>query len=232
MTEFYTDAVKELKNIYDNLNKDYYENNLPEVVITIQSSPKGRAYGWYSKDRWGVSGDRETGFDEINISAEYLSRPIENIISTLQHEMVHLYCEINEIKDTSNNNVYHNKRFKEEAERRGLSIEKAQTIGWSVTTPTEDFKSYIHTLNINEDNFKFFRKSSYYIPVSIAGNNANGEEGDGDNNDGNDGDNVKEPKKKSTKYTCPNCGIEVRGFIGLHIKCCDCDCDMVAKKQS
>ena len=38
MTEFYTDAVKELKNIYDNLNRKYYDNELPEVVITIQSS--------------------------------------------------------------------------------------------------------------------------------------------------------------------------------------------------
>ena len=125
MTEFYTKAVTELKNIYDNLNRDYYEDKLPEVVITIQSSPKGKAYGWYAKDRWGVETDKEKAFDEINISAEYLSRPIENIISTMQHEMVHLYCAMNDIKDTSNNNVYHNKKFKEEAEQRGLSIEKA-----------------------------------------------------------------------------------------------------------
>ena len=231
MTEFYTNAVSELKNIYDNLNKDYYDGELPEVVITIQSSSNRRAYGWFAKDRWGIMGDREKGFDEINISAEYLSRPIENIISTLQHEMVHLYCEVNEIKDTSNNNVYHNKRFKEEAEKRGLSIEKAQTIGWSVTTPTKDFKGYINALNINEDNFKFFRRSPYFIPMSISGGDAEGNEGE--DNGENEGDNkVAEPKKKSTKYTCPTCGIEVRGFIGLHIKCCDCDCEMVAKKQS
>jgi hypothetical protein len=230
MTEFYTDAVKELKYIYDSLNKDYYDGSLPEVVITIQSSPKGKAYGWYSKDRWGASDNSDIMFDEINISAEYLSRPIEEIASTMNHECVHLDCVIKGIKDTSNNNVYHNKRFKEEAEKRGLIISKAQTIGWSVTTPSEEFKTYIKSLDINEDSFKFFRKSSYYIPVNIAGSNA--DNGDSIEDDGENNGETKEPKKKSTKYTCPNCGIEVRGFIGLHIKCCDCDCDMIAKKQS
>ena len=92
MTNFYTSAVKELRRIYDALNKEYYNNKLPEVVITIQSSPKGKSYGWFAKDRWGVENDDDNMFDEINISAEYLSRPLENICGTLQHEMVHLYC--------------------------------------------------------------------------------------------------------------------------------------------
>ena len=206
MTEFYTNAVKELKNIYDNLNRDYYDNKLPEVVITIQSSPKGKAYGWYAKDRWGVETDKEKAFDEINISAEYLSRPIENIVSTMQHEMVHLYCAINEIKDTSNNNVYHNKKFKQEAEDRDLIIEKEQTIGWSVTIPSEKFIAYIKGLNINEDSFKFFRK----IPMGK-------------------GETKKKTTKKTTKYTCPCCEISVRGEPDLEIECKKCGVIMESK---
>lgn len=205
MTEFYTKAVAELKNIYDNLNRDYYEGKLPEVVITIQSSPKGKAYGWYAKDRWGIETDKEKAFDEINISAEYLSRPIENIVSTLQHEMVHLYCAMNDIKDTSNNNVYHNKKFKEEAEQRGLSIEKAQTIGWSVTTPTEEFIKYIKGLSVDEDAFKFFRK----MPLGK--------------------EKTKKTAKKTTKYTCPCCEVSVRGEPDLEIECKKCGVLMESK---
>lgn len=205
MTEFYTNAVTELKNIYDNLNRDYYEDKLPEVVITIQSSPKGKAYGWYAKDRWGVETDKEKAFDEINISAEYLSRPIENIVSTMQHEMVHLYCAMNDIKDTSNNNVYHNKKFKEEAEQRGLSIEKAQTIGWSVTTPTEEFIEYIKDLSISEDAFRFFRK----MPLGK--------------------EKTKKTAKKTTKYTCPCCEVSVRGEPDLEIECKKCGVLMESK---
>ena len=205
MTEFYTKAVTELKNIYDNLNRDYYEDKLPEVVITIQSSPKGKAYGWYAKDRWGVETDKEKAFDEINISAEYLSRPIENIVSTMQHEMVHLYCAMNDIKDTSNNNVYHNKKFKDEAEKRDLSIEKAQTIGYSVTTPTEQFIEYIKGLQIEDDAFKFFRK----MPLGK--------------------EKVKKTAKKTTKYTCSCCEASVRGEPDLEIECKKCGVLMESK---
>ncbi len=39
-----------------------------------------------------------------SISAQSIySRPIESVLATLLHEMVHLYCMINGIKDTSNN---------------------------------------------------------------------------------------------------------------------------------
>lgn len=208
MTEFYTKAVSELREIYNHLNRDYYDNELPEVVITVQSSPKGKAYGWFAKDRWGVE-SAENVFDEINISAEYLSRPLANLCATLQHEMVHLYCDKNDIKDTSNRNVYHNKRFKEEAEKRDLIIEKAQTIGWSVTTPTEQFIEYVNGLAINEDNFKFFRK----MPHAIQ----------------NDGEKDKEPKQKTVKYTCPTCGASVRGEVGLEIECKKCNEVMESK---
>ena len=75
----------------------------------------------------------------MNLGAEYLSRPIEHVLATLMHEMVHIYCMENGIKDTSNAGRYHNKSFKAEAERRGLKISKAGYIGWSVTEPTEEF---------------------------------------------------------------------------------------------
>lgn len=213
MTTFYTSAVKELRRIYDALNKQYYNNELPEVVITIQSSPKGKAYGWFARDRWGVENDEQKMFNEINILAEYLSRPLENICGTLQHEMTHLYCYLNDIKDTSNNHTYHNKRFKEEAEKRGLSIEKAKTIGYSVTTPTEEFIAYINGLGVDENNFKFFRKMPMMVSVGLSGN--------GDSTD--EGGEETEPKKKSTKYTCPCCGASVRGEVGLEIECKKCN---------
>lgn len=103
---FYVNAIKELQKIYKALNEKYYDNTLPDIVITIQSSPK--TYGHYAKEHWGKEGI-ENKYDEINISAEHLSRPLENLGATLNHECIHLWCAINGIKDTSNNNVYHNK---------------------------------------------------------------------------------------------------------------------------
>ena len=51
---------------------------------------------------------------EINLGAESLKRSVPEIVATLLHEMVHYYCHVNGIQDTSN--TYHNKRFKEECE--------------------------------------------------------------------------------------------------------------------
>ena len=108
-----------LENAYDILNDKYFESSLSKVVITVQSSPK--AYGHYTTyEAWT---DSNSGFKEINISAENLDRPIENIIATLIHEMVHHFCSIKGIQDCSRGGTYHNKRFREQAEKRGLKID-------------------------------------------------------------------------------------------------------------
>lgn len=79
-----------LENAYDILNAKYFEGELSKVVITVQSSP--RAYGHYTTyEAWT---DSNSGFKEINISAENLDRPIENIIATLIHEMCNMFFAV------------------------------------------------------------------------------------------------------------------------------------------
>ena len=78
-------------------------------------------------------------------------------MGTLMHEMVHYYCQLNGIADVSQNGRYHNKKFKEEAEKRGLVISWGQYIGWSITKPDESFirmleeNSIEKPLDINRD---------------------------------------------------------------------------------
>ena len=117
-TGAYSEHNEFLERAYRILNKVYFEDKLPEAVITIQSSQ--RAYGHITVGK--VWQDNWDSYHEINISAEYLNRPVENIIATLLHECCHLYAMENNIKDTSNNYRYHNKRFKEIAEKRDLKI--------------------------------------------------------------------------------------------------------------
>ena len=88
---------------FDVLNRVYFNAELPKVMITIQSRPK--AYGYITCNE--VWTDTDRSYYEINITAEYLNRPIENVLATLQHEMVHLYCMVNGIQDTSKAGRYH-----------------------------------------------------------------------------------------------------------------------------
>ena len=203
------------------LNKVYFNNELPEAVITIQSSQ--RAYGHITvgeiwRDEWD-------SYHEINISAEYLNRPIENIISTLLHEMCHLYAMENNIKETSNNGRYHNKRFKEIAEARDLKISHARYIGWSVTEPTEKLKSTIKEYHL-DSKIEYVRMGGY---AGTGGNN------DGDGNgglSGAGGQAGRAPKKKSStrKYFCPCCKNSVRATKDVNIMCMDCQMQMIKQE--
>ena len=194
---------------FDVLNEVYFENNLLPIVISIMSSP--RTNGHYTVGReWRVGEER---LNEINISAEHLDRPIENVMATLCHEMVHYYCACNGISDTSQNGRYHNKHFKEEAEKRGLSISYAKGIGWSVTEPTPEFCEVLlgngieKPLDINRDGCL-----SIGIWTGLKGIGGTGGYTDGQG----------KPKSSTRKYMCPGCGNSFRATKDINVMCMDC----------
>ena len=119
----YNRAAGYLNKIFDLLNETYFESTLSRPTITIQSTPK--AYGHFSlrEDTW-VS--KLGGTHEINIGAGTLARPIEEVAATLLHEMVHYFNYEHGVQDCSRGNTYHNKRFKEAAESRGLIVDHSE----------------------------------------------------------------------------------------------------------
>ena len=201
---------------FEVLNKVYFGSALPPLVITIINS-KG-AYGHFTVGKvWRAESEH---LHEINISAEHLYRPIENIMATLLHEMVHYYCQLNNIADTSKNGRYHNKNFKREAELRGLSISYEKYIGYSVTKPTQAFVTVLKThgiekpLDINRDgeqiDFTNFINGLGGIDgiVGITG-----------------GDLGTDNKKKTStrKYQCPCCGNSFRATKDIRVLCMECN---------
>ena len=203
-----TQMLSELYRIYDALNEHYWESSLPPVFITIVPG-KGKTksvYGTFTPESWAKNEGTEIDENgnettktsdihhEIAISAEYFTRPIPNWCATLQHEMVHLYCKINEIEDTSNNGTYHNKQFKVEAEKHGLIIEKADIVGWSITTPGSDFIDFINSLKIDEDTFSYFRQTRLALSKTT-------------------------PKKR---FVCPLCGLQAQAKKTAMLICGEC----------
>lgn len=195
-----------LEYAYDVINAHYFNNELTKVVITVQSSR--RSYGHYTTyDAWT---DKSKGYREINISAETLDRPIENVISTLTHECVHHYCNQNNIKDVSRNGTYHNKLFKEQAELRGLLISYDSKIGYSITQPSPDLIQFISDMGWKDIDLS--RKGEWDVSPSGSGP---------------DGGSATGKKKSSTrKYLCPECGCSVRATKEVHIACLDCSAVM------
>lgn len=207
---------------FEVLNRVYFNGELPPIMITIMSSPRTNGHFTVGK----VWRAEEGHYNEINISAEHLDRPIENIMATLTHEMVHYYCQLNGIADVSKGGRYHNKNFKREAELRGLSISYAKYIGYSVTEPTPEFIQVIKDNGI-EKPIDINRDGELWLGgLGIGGANGNGNGGD----TGAAGVDGKAAKKKTStrKYICSGgCGCSFRATKELRVMCMDCIAEYV-----
>lgn len=111
---------------------------IPDTVVVIGASGatrQGQKHGHFAPKSWKLKdGKKDELYGEIFLSGESLERGGADTLGTILHELAHAYCHAKEIKDTSNGNRYHNTKFKEVAEDFGLEINKAETIGWSVTS--------------------------------------------------------------------------------------------------
>ncbi len=195
-----------LVKVFKLINEEYFGNSLEVPTITIQSTVG--AYGHVSVAKVWHNEDKAT--HELNLSADYLNRPIENVVATLIHEACHLYAMQNGIKDTSNNGVYHNKRFKELAEDRGLHIERHEKYGWTITEPTEETLEFC--IDNSLEDIQIVRGSG--ISYGISG----GKSGNGSALP------PKTRKPSSTrKYICPCCGNSFRATKELRVMCMDCN---------
>ena len=195
-----SEIVAKLEGLFDMLNGLYFENSLPRAVITVQSTPK--FYGHCSNKKiWksGVEGEGDSYY-EINIGAEYLNRPSEHTAATMAHEMIHLYCRENDLKETCQGGRYHNKLFKQEAEKRDLKIDYNRTIGYSITEPTETFTEKL-------------REAGFVLEVPFARHTI--EKG-----------RTKANRQKAHSYICGICGQKVSTTQELSLICGVCGIPM------
>lgn len=212
MTNKYSDIVKEMENLFDKFNAYLFNNEVEKPVITVSSDTTGGAYGWCTVHKVWKSDTEE--YYEINISAEYLDRPIKEVCATLLHEMVHLDNLGKGIKDVSSNGYYHNKKFKETAEAHGLIIEKMGNYGWTKTSLQESTAKWIEE-NIEYEKFNLARVSKRMRAGTSTGKSSG---------DSTDSDNTTEaPKKSKYKYyMCPCCKVKFYTVATINATCDDC----------
>ncbi len=187
-----------LQAAFNAINRDFYNGELEKVIITVKEGKKKAAFGWIETAKnWKQNGIER---HEINISADYLGeRTVTQTITTLMHEMVHLYNIQKNIKDTTRSGIYHNKKFKETAEAHGLQVEQVDKIGWSLTTATPQTKEWI-AKNIPIKQFGVYKQAAEKDP-----------KGGG------------RSKQSSRKCVCPKCGLIARITKEAKIKCVECD---------
>ncbi len=202
-------AAGYLEKIFRALNNRYFDNQLEEPVITIQSTPK--AYGHVTVAKAWTRADGSSRH-ELNVGAGTLDRPIENVVATVLHEMVHLYHLQNGVKDCSRNGTYHNKTFRDAAQARDLEISYDQRIGWSITEPTDALVEFIITQGWED--VRMSRREGF----SARGIGTPGTSPTGSGGARNGG---RRPSS-TRKLICPKCGQSVRATRAVNILCGNC----------
>lgn len=174
-----------LMQAFNAINSYFYGGELEKPIITVKEGKKKNAYGWIETSKNWIQGKTERY--EINISCDYIGeRTVAETISTLMHEMAHLYNIQHEIKDTSRAGIYHNTKFKETAEAHGLQISYNEHIGWSLTRLTEETEKWVEE-NINIKGFSVYKLTKEKISKGTA-----------------------KLKQSMRKLICPSCGLIVR----------------------
>lgn len=193
-------TISELYKAFSKLNEIFYDNSLPFPFIVIVETLKKNAYGWFTPNKVWTNENGTIQMHEIALSAEFMNRGFLEVIQTLHHEMIHLYCHTKKIKDTKANGKYHTTSFKVECIRRGFYFEDSKPddkLGWSFAKLTNETKEKIKSFNLNEEAFSIARA----IRVSKKNNS-------------------------QIKYGCA-CGHSFRGKKGLNLMCCDCEENLV-----
>lgn len=204
-----------LEELFALCNQSFYNSQLPRPVIMVAPDQTRGAYGWCSVAKiWreGTQSDPNEGQYEICFTAEHLNREPESVLGTMLHEMAHLFDIINKIQDTSNGGYYHNKNFKNTAERHGLIIEQGPMYGWHVTSLNEEGKKFLKKLDF--DKFDLRRMMAVGRTGWTSGKTTGPQ--------GATGEKAKRKKKPKFKYQCPVCGEKITVNKEIRITHSDC----------
>lgn len=201
-------AVGQLEKIYNALNTDLFNGALPVPIITVQSKPG--TYGHCTNSK--VWRNKDTEQYEMNIAAEMLNMEIEEVLDTLIHEMVHLYCRENGIQEVSRGGKYHNGRFKALAEEKGLVCYRAGQYGWN-TQGRDNDKLTEYALEKGWSEIRICRGGMPRLNIPAGGTQSSSPAAQAEGG--------KRPSS-TRKYICPCCKNSVRATKTVNIICGDC----------
>lgn len=124
-------AATELERVWQSIR--VHHKDLPRAVIVIASGVElthVARWGHWAAGRWQVEDGAHVG--EVLLAGERFESGAVDVLSTLLHEAAHALAFVRDIKDTSRQGRYHNKRYKALAESVGLVCTQGNH-GWHVT---------------------------------------------------------------------------------------------------
>lgn len=210
------DTLAALYEAFDKLNEYYFNNELPTVCLMLCDTSRRYSYGWFTTHKIWTDDRDNHKMHEIALSASMMRLGMHFMIGVLLHELIHLHCSEGGIKDTSNGVTYHNSRFKEEAEKRGLIFKQSEVCkvnGWYQTSLSEEAEAVVDKFELDVNAFAVSRSF-----VDVVSDIEEDEE-----EDELAIKTVKKGRRKNSEYSCPLCDLKFKARDTMSIICGNCE---------
>jgi predicted SprT family Zn-dependent metalloprotease len=194
------ETYREFYTAFDYFNSMLFQNTLPDALITMQRSNHTR--GYFSSERFSHRRRGDEVVDEIAMNPRaFDGRTDGDIISTLVHEMTHLWQHHH---GKPGRGRYHNKQWAAKMIEIGLMPSHSgkpggKQTGQQMTHYIVEGGSYdTHWKTLAASGFKLDYQDRFAMQPT-------------------------DRNKFKVRYTCPSCSIHVWGRPDLRIACCDCE---------
>ena len=201
-----------LEAAYDRFNATLFDGTLPSCLITVQRH-RG-AYGYFSGGRFVSTTDPGDIADEIALNPRHFATLTpEKVLSTLAHEMVHLWQH----HYGRPSKAYHNQEWARKMRSIGLiptdtGAPGGKEIGQRVSDYIADGGCFAQVCAA------FLAKH----PAVLYHDRAAEAEDEADR---------RKKAASKTKFTCPDCGANAWGKADLQLLCGGCIAKMTAAPQ-
>jgi predicted SprT family Zn-dependent metalloprotease len=197
-----------LDGAYKHFNDHLFGGGLPEVFITLNR--KKGCNGYHHNDKF-ISKEGDARVSEISLNPDTFGRDDIEILSTLVHEMAHLW----QYKFSKPSRPgYHDKDWAKKMEEVGLmpsatGEEGGKKTGQKMTHYTIEGGAF----EIHAGAFLVDRKLNWKSAP--------------------DTENVKGEKKKKNKvkYSCPDCDLNVWAKPEIKVRCGECDAMLISEED-
>ena len=213
------ETYDELQTAYNRFNQLLFGAELPACLITLQREK--HTYGFFCRDRFVNRAGAFT--DEIAMNPAWFGvRSVEEVLSTLVHEMAHLWQAH---LGKPGRARYHNQEWAQKMETLGLMPSDTGKEGGKRTgdhmshyiIPGGAYAQACASMLTKDYTLSWMDRFPPFEPNKAGLEGSQGLAVPGV-------EVPKEPKNKSNriKYQCPTCGTNVWGKPALRLRCAEC----------
>lgn len=191
-----TQQYNNLQAAYDYFNEKLFDGTLANCLLTFGRDVK-KCRGYFHSEQW-ENGDKKC--HTISLTPSHLNRPLDAVLSTLVHEMVHLWQQD---FGKASRNGYHNKEWGTKMKEIGLYPSSTGEDGGAETG-----QAVSHYVIPGGAYIEAFKNIPDHVSLPWIGVNGSTK--------------GKKAAASKIKYTCLGCEANAWGKPDLNIQCGDC----------